>query len=107
MANPFTISEKALLLAEERRFWQTVDDIARPFRDKQVHNYAKRMIKLLGKAILETARDQMTEDAEEEKSEEYFKRLMEEDKKPPSEKISEMAMMNAMLEAGWDGTSPI
>lgn len=102
-----TISEKGLRLAEERRFWQDMEDVSRPFRDKKVHAYAVKMVKWIGKVMLEVARDQMEEDADDEMSEEELKkRLLEEDKKSPSEKIGDDAIMNAFLEAQF-GSSPI
>ena len=97
-----TISEKGLLLADERRFWQDVEAISRTFKDKKVHAYAKKMTKWIGRAMIEVARDQM-EDDDEEMSEEQIKKLLEEDKKSPSEKIQDEAMMNAMLEHQWEG----
>lgn len=102
-ATTTTISEKGLLLAEERRFWQDIEAISRTFKDKKVHAYAKKMIKWIGRAMIEVARDQMEEDDEEEMSEDRIKKLIEEDKLSPSEKISRDAMMNAMLEAEWGG----
>lgn len=106
MADTITISAKGLILADERRFWQDVANISRPIRDKKVHAYANKMVKWIGKAMLEVARDQMEEDNEEdEMSEEYIKKLIAEDKKTPAEKISDEAMMNAMLDAQF-GDSP-
>lgn len=105
MTTTTTISEKGLLLAEERRFWQDMEVISRNFRDKKVHTYTKKNVKWLGRAMLEVARDQMDEDVEEEMTEERIKKLIEEDKKSPAEKISEEAMLNAYAEAQW-GDSP-
>lgn len=96
-----TISDKGLLLAEERRFWQDMEAISRSYRDKQVHAYCKKMVKWLGRAMLEVARDQMDEDEDEEMSEEKLKKLIEEDKKSPSEKIGDNAIMHAISEAQW------
>ena len=96
-----TISEKGLLLAEERRFWQDVETISRPIRDRKVHAFANKMVKWLGKAMLEVARDQMEEDDAEEMREDDIKKLIEEDKKSPAEKIQEKATMQALLEAEW------
>lgn len=98
-----TISEKGLLLAEERRFWQDVEAITRSFRDKKVHAYAAKMTKWLGRAMLEVARDQMEDEDNEEITEEYIKKMIEEDKKSPSDKIRDQAMMQAMLESDWEG----
>ena len=103
MANTITISDKGLLLADERRFCQDIESISRGVRNRKVHAYANKMVKWLGKAMLEVAMDQMEEDGEEEMSEEYIKKLIEEDKKTPAEKISDDAIMNAMLEASWEG----
>lgn len=100
-----TISDKGLLLAEERRFWQDMEPISRNYRDKKVHAYCKKMVKWLGRAMLEVARDQMEEDDDEALSEEAIKKLVEEDKKSAADKISDEAMMNAMLDAQW-GSSP-
>ena len=105
MADTITISEKGLVLAEERRFWQDVSAISRPIRDRKVHAYAQKMVKWIGKAMLEVARDQMEELDDEEMGEEYIKKMIEEDKKSPAEKISDDAMLNAMAEAQW-GDSP-
>lgn len=90
-----TISEKGLLFAEERRFWQDVEVISRTFRDKRVHAYAKKMVKWIGKAMIEIAKDQMDDD-EEEMNEETLKRLIEEDKRSDSEKLMEQAYFNAI-----------
>lgn len=105
MTTTTTISDKGLLLAEERRFWQDMESISRNYRDKKVHAYSKKMAKWLGRAMLEVARDQMDEDEDEERSEEKLKKLIEEDKKSPSEKISDNAIMNAIAAAQW-GDSP-
>ena len=102
MANTTTISEKGLLLAEERRFWQDAEAISRTFKDKKVHAYAKKMVKWIGRAMIDVARDQM-EDDDEEMTEEQMKKLLEEDKKSPSEKIQDEAMMNAIMEHQWEG----
>ena len=103
MTTTTTISDKGLLLAEERRFWQDMESISRNYRDKKVHAYSKKMAKWLGRAMLEVARDQMEDDEDEEMSEEKLKKLVEEDKKSPSEKIQDEAMMNAMLGHQWEG----
>ena len=106
MADTITISAKGLLLADERRFWQDIVNISRPIRDKKLHAYANKMVKWIGKALLEVARDQMAEDEDDEvMDEEYIKRAIAEDKKSPADKISEDAMMNAMLDAQF-GDSP-
>lgn len=105
MTTTTTISDKGLLLAEERRFWQEIEPIARSYKDRKVHAYCKKIVKWLGRAMLEVARDQMDEDEDEEMSEEKLKKLIEEDKKSPSEKISDNAIMNAIAEAQW-GDSP-
>lgn len=93
------------MLAEERRFWQDVAAIARPVKDRKVHAYARKMFKWIGAAMLEVARDQMADDSEEEMSEEYIKKMIDEDKKSPSDKIRDEAMMNALSDAQW-GDSP-
>lgn len=100
-----TISDKGLLLAEERRFWQDMEAISRRYRDKQVHAYCKKMVEWLGRAMLEVARDQMDEDEADQMSEERLKELIEEDKKSPSEKIGDNAIMHAIAEAQWGDSS--
>ena len=106
MATPTTtISEKGLLLADERRFWQDVEAISRSNRDKKVFSYSRKMVKWLGRAMLDVARDQMDEDQDEEMSEERLKKLIEEDNKSDADKIRDDAMMNAMLDAEWGGFS--
>ena len=105
MTTTTTISDKGLLLAEERRFWQEMEPISRIYREKKVHTYAKKMVKNLGRAMLEIAKVQMEEDEDEDNPEEALKKLIEEDKKSPAERIQDEATMNALLEAQW-GTSP-
>ena len=100
-----TISEKGILLADERRFWQDVEALSRTYRDKKVHAYSKKIVKWLGRAMLEVARDQMDEGDDDEMSEERLKKLIEEDKRSDADKIRDNAMMNAMLDAQW-GDSP-
>ena len=105
MTTTTTISDKGLLLAEERHFWQEMEVISRNLRDKKVHAYSKKMVKWLGRAMLEVARDQMEEDDEEELTEDAIKKMIEEDKMSPADKISRDAMMNALVESQW-GDSP-